>query len=305
MEDSDAAGFLASDHMQRHQSLPETTSCATLRARQNATSTPKRATRSRTAWSHADCHTDPVPRTRPGTSSDRHGPHPFTADGHLPTPIRPQASPVEIVSWFAAEAKHISVVSGHPWTCGPSSGELVVPGQSLASSSGPICRICHEGDHSGPLTSYCACTGTMGLLHSRCLERWLSISQADSCELCHERFPTSRVRRTLAEWYREAPDQRRALYADLICFVLLSPIAGMGLELCVQGATSQATTRQIMQAGSLIALSVLLITAFLIWSYFTARYHYRSFRSWREDNAKVVLVPRRDDVRVDVESTLP
>lgn len=307
MEESDTEVYQVSDLIQRHHSLPETSSDARLRSRVNVSSTPKRASNiitSRTG--HLDCHTDPVTRKRPRTSFYvEEGPNPFTPARHLPTPIRPRASPSEIASCFSGDSKHISFVSGHPWPCGHSSGEQGLgPVHSLAFSSGPICRICHEGDQAGPLSSYCLCSGTMGVLHHRCLERWLVTSNTDSCELCHERFPTTRVRRTLSEWYREAPNLRRALVADVVCFVLLSPIAAMGLELCVQGATSQTTTRQVVQAGSLVVLSVLLITAFLIWSYFTARHHYRSFRQWREDNARVVLVPR-GDLRIDVEESSP
>ncbi|XP_037275287.2 E3 ubiquitin-protein ligase MARCHF3 isoform X2 [Rhipicephalus microplus] len=307
MEGSDSDLFLVSDHIQRHHSLPETSSDSRLRSRGNVSSTPKRAGNgSRCRVTNTDCHTDPVPRKRPRTSFyEDHGPNPVTPARHLPTPIRPRASSSEIATWFAGESKHISLISGHPWINGPTSGEhaagLV---HSLAYSSGPICRICHEGDQAGPLSSYCACTGTMGMLHSCCLERWLATSNAVSCELCHERFPTTRVLRTLTEWYREAPDHRRALVADVICFVMLSPIAGMGLELCIQGATRQTTTKQIIQAGSLILLSLLLITAFLVWSYFTVRYHYRCFRKWREDNATVILVPR-DDVMIDLEGSPP
>ncbi|KAH6926901.1 hypothetical protein HPB50_022764 [Hyalomma asiaticum] len=306
VDGSDSDLFLVSDHIERHHSLPETSSDSRLRSRGNVSSTPKRAgNTSRCRVAHSDCHTDPVPRRRPRTSFYHdHGPNPFTPARHLPTPIKPRASPTEIASWFAGESKHISLISGHPWSCGPASGEEATAGHvhSLAFSSGPICRICHEGDHAGPLSSYCACAGTMGVLHSRCLERWLATSNTESCELCHEHFPTTRVRRTLSEWYREAPNQRRAVIADVICFVMLSPIAGMGLELCIQGAMRQTTTRQIIQGGSLILLSMLLITAFLIWTYFTVRYHYRCFRQWREDNATVVLVPR-DDVRIDVEES--
>ncbi|KAH7973015.1 E3 ubiquitin-protein ligase MARCHF2 isoform X2 [Rhipicephalus sanguineus] len=307
MEGSDSDLFLASDHIQRHHSLPETSSDSRLRSRGNVSSTPKRAGNgSRCRVANTDCHTDPVPRRRPRTSFyEDHGPNPLTPARHLPTPIRPRASPSEIATWFVGESKHISLISGHPWPCGTASGEQTTGHvQSLAYSSGPICRICHEGDQAGPLSSYCACAGTMGVLHSRCLERWLATSNADSCELCHEHFPTIRVRRKLSEWYREAPNQRRALIADAICFVMLSPIAGMGLELCIQGATRQTTTRKIVQAGSLIMLSMLLITAFLVWSYFTVRYHCRCFRQWREDNATVVLVPR-DDVTIDLEGSPP
>ncbi|XP_077538425.1 E3 ubiquitin-protein ligase MARCHF2-like [Haemaphysalis longicornis] len=278
--------FSGHDSIQRHQSLPETTS-----ARRNVSSTPKR---SHGDGCDAECRTDPVPRKRPSRISllDR-GPTAVTPEANLPTPIRSRASPVGIATLFSGEAKRSSLVlSGHHWSWENSSRERVSRPLSLACSSGPICRICHEGDQAGPLSSYCACTGTMGLLHSLCLQRWLSASNADSCELCHERFPTIRLRRGFSEWFRGPGDQRRAVCADVVCFILLSPIAGLGLEMCVQSATAHSTTRRVIQVGSLVTLSVLLIAAFLIWTYFTVRYHYRRFRQWQEDNVRVVLVPR-------------
>lgn len=286
--------------IQRHQSLPETTSEATLRARRNVSSTPKRGQRD--GWD-AECHTDPVPRTRQSRISllDR-GPTALTPAANLPTPIRSRASPVEIATLFAGEAKHTSLVlSGHH--CSWESRERVSRPLNLTCSSGPICRICHEGDQAGPLSSYCACAGTMGLLHSLCLQRWLSARNVDSCELCHERFPTVRLHRGFSEWFRGPGDQRRAVCADVVCFILLSPIAGLGLEMCVQSATAHTTTRRVIQVGSLVALSVLLIAAFLIWTYFTVRHHYRRFRQWQEDNVRVVLVPRSVS-RGDVEAGL-
>ncbi|KAL1486578.1 hypothetical protein MTO96_046903 [Rhipicephalus appendiculatus] len=129
-------------------SLPETSSDSRLRSRGNVSSTPKRAGNgSRCRVANAECHTDPVTRRRPRTSFyEDHGPNPLTPARHLPTPIRPRASPSEIATWFTGESKHISLISGHPWSTGPTSGEQVTAHvQSLAYSSGPICRICHEG----------------------------------------------------------------------------------------------------------------------------------------------------------------
>ncbi|XP_065307810.1 E3 ubiquitin-protein ligase MARCHF11-like [Dermacentor albipictus] len=61
---------------------------------------------------------------------------------------------------------------------------------NLTASSGPMCRICHEGDQQDSLVSLCRCSGTMGLLHITCLERWLNARNIDHCELCDHRFPT-------------------------------------------------------------------------------------------------------------------
>ena len=42
-------------------------------------------------------------------------------------------------------------------------------------SSGVFCRICHDGDLDGDkLISPCSCSGSVGLIHKACIEKWLS-----------------------------------------------------------------------------------------------------------------------------------
>lgn len=66
-------------------------------------------------------------------------------------------------------------------------------------SSEDMCRICHGGDclsnDLGPLVSACACRGTVGRVHVKCLERWLTESGKSRCELCGTRYATRRVHR--------------------------------------------------------------------------------------------------------------
>lgn len=62
-----------------------------------------------------------------------------------------------------------------------------------------MCRICHGGDglspELGPLISACSCRGTVGRVHVKCLERWLTESGKSRCELCGTRYATRRVHR--------------------------------------------------------------------------------------------------------------
>lgn len=62
-----------------------------------------------------------------------------------------------------------------------------------------MCRICHGGDtfcqELGDLISACSCRGTVGRVHVRCLERWLTESGKSRCELCGIRYVTRRVHR--------------------------------------------------------------------------------------------------------------
>lgn len=60
-----------------------------------------------------------------------------------------------------------------------------------------MCRICHGGNsltvELGALISSCACRGTVGRVHVKCLERWLTESGKSRCELCGTRYTTRRV----------------------------------------------------------------------------------------------------------------
>lgn len=47
---------------------------------------------------------------------------------------------------------------------------------NTSSSSSPFCRICHDLSRSESLISPCRCSGSCGLIHKTCLERWLSTS---------------------------------------------------------------------------------------------------------------------------------
>ncbi|CAN8024136.1 unnamed protein product [Ixodes persulcatus] len=277
--------------LRRHHSVPNTGE-GVLHPRTQVNSTPKNRKRPR----DDSCFTDPIPRRAQRTAE----PEPAYV-----TPVRPSSRASSAATGddptSSLEVKQLSFVSGNLWSFQCSPGSPHVYGRlNVTSSSGPICRICHEGDQAGPLSSHCACSGTMGLTHVPCLERWLSTRNTDMCELCQKRFPTVQTRRSLKEWIRGPGHQKRALFGDLMCFVVLSPIAFFGLELSVQGASSQATTRHVWQAGSLIMLSCLLLSAFVIWTCTTVKYHYRNFRDWQNVNMKMTLVSHEDATRVNL-----
>ncbi|VDM66838.1 unnamed protein product [Strongylus vulgaris] len=63
------------------------------------------------------------------------------------------------------------------------------------------CRICQS--ESGEMVRPCACAGTMGDIHERCLSRWVAMSNKDQCEICQEKYARSgRTLKALKEWER-------------------------------------------------------------------------------------------------------
>nr|CAX69664.1 E3 ubiquitin-protein ligase MARCH3 [Schistosoma japonicum] len=50
------------------------------------------------------------------------------------------------------------------------------------------CRICLGSTDFEDLISPCHCTGTIGIVHQRCLEKWLNLSRLRTCEICGYKF---------------------------------------------------------------------------------------------------------------------
>lgn len=47
-----------------------------------------------------------------------------------------------------------------------------------------MCRIClEEGGQQ-----FCSCTGTCGLVHAHCLQKWIDVSERDTCEICKAKY---------------------------------------------------------------------------------------------------------------------
>ena len=62
---------------------------------------------------------------------------------------------------------------------------------TLSTQSASLtCRICQDGNSLEPLLNACDCSGSIGLVHAICLEKWLSQSSRESCELCQYEFKT-------------------------------------------------------------------------------------------------------------------
>ncbi|KAL3245772.1 hypothetical protein MRX96_058298 [Rhipicephalus microplus] len=168
------------------------------------------------------------------------------------------------------------------------------------AGTGPICRICHEGDHSLPLLSLCLCSGTMGLVHLLCLEHWLSTSGSETCEICHYRFNVERRPRQFCEWVNSV-SVRRAFFGDLLCFGLLSPLAFLCGVLCLHGAAHQVLQRRLWEPIGLAVLAFMLFTVYSAWTVLTFRYHYRSWRKWRVANPYIKVVDTPRDPYITVE----
>uniref|UniRef100_UPI00358E5791 E3 ubiquitin-protein ligase MARCHF2-like n=1 Tax=Myxine glutinosa TaxID=7769 RepID=UPI00358E5791 len=209
--------------------------------------------------------------------------------------------------WKAAEGNEAEGKWGHN---GPG-GEARQPSQpalanslhapGLMSGEPPMCRICHEAGASGSdgtalpgsLLAPCRCSGSLGAVHRSCLERWLSTSNSSRCELCRHAFTVRRRPCSFRQWLHNGGSarQRRTLLTDVLCFILVSPLAAVSGWLCLRGAAGHLRLgRGRLEAWGLIALTTALFTIYLFWTAVSLRYHLRLFHDWRQSHQRVCLV---------------
>ena len=199
------------------------------------------------------------------------------------------AKKIEEVEDFIISSKDNQKPTDSSRTESPESSTVL----SLRSSSGIFCRICHEGDHEcDKLISPCSCTGSVGLIHRACIEKWLSTVNQDSCEICREKFLVSRHSRSFTSWLLTPAvgDDQRNLLGDSVCFLLLTPLTTISSYLCASGAAFYFKVCQVIfiiidckififqqmkrsEALGLICLACLLVLIYLVWLLLTIRYH--------------------------------
>lgn len=176
---------------------------------------------------------------------------------------------------------------------GPSDPQMTSANAKLCSmSESSMCRICHDGGTQEELLSPCECSGSLSSVHRSCLERWLSASGTSICELCQYQFTVKRRSRSLLEWLqnRSLRQEKRTLFGDLVCFLLITPLASVSGWLCLRGAIDHLHFSSRLEAVGLIALTVALFTIYLFWTLVSLRYHCRLYNEWRTSNQRVIVV---------------
>jgi len=164
--------------------------------------------------------------------------------------------------------------------------------QCSKNSTGLFCRICHDGEGEERLISPCHCSGSVGLLHRTCIEKWLSSVNKDTCELCHQKFRVSRHSRPFSSWLLTPAvgDDQRNLMGDLVCFMLLTPLTTISAYLCASGASYYLHQIKKSEAVGLLALASILVFIYLIWLLLTIRYHFQVWFKWRSNNQDIRLL---------------
>lgn len=156
----------------------------------------------------------------------------------------------------------------------------------------PMCRICHEDGLHEELLSPCECLGSLATIHRSCLEHWLSSSGTSLCELCQHQFTVKKQQRPLQEWLQSssAGQEKHTLFGDLVCFLLITPLATVSSWLCLRGAIDHYYFSSRLESVGLILLTVALFTIYIIWNLVSLRHHYRLYKEWQQSNPTVVLL---------------
>ncbi|KAK2577018.1 hypothetical protein KPH14_011979 [Odynerus spinipes] len=159
-----------------------------------------------------------------------------------------------------------------------------------SSHSVIYCRICHEDGSAEELIDPCECSGTLGLIHASCLEKWLSASNTDHCEICKYAFVIEKKSKPLSQWWRSKTVYGpQGIAGDVICLIVLTPLCVAATYLCGIGASSYARLG-FWEGTGLAVLCCMLVITYLLWLIVTIRFHFISLRQWRKRNPDVKLI---------------
>lgn len=158
-------------------------------------------------------------------------------------------------------------------------------------NSAILCRICYNGEIKEPLLQPCDCSGTMGLVHKSCLEKWLSQCNKNQCEICNFNYDVNRQKRPFSAWiYRPITTKdTKNLLNDLLCFLILTPLAFLSIWYCIGFAFKFTESINRWESSGLVILTTFLVIIYFLWLSFSSRYHYKVFKNWQEKNQIVTL----------------
>lgn len=165
---------------------------------------------------------------------------------------------------------------------------------TLSTQSASLtCRICQDGNSLEPLLNACDCSGSIGLVHAMCLEKWLSQSARESCELCQYEFKTVKRVKNFQQFVcrNDLPVlEKHYILADTACFVVLTPLGLASSYLCLRGANQYYNNDDFWAGFALVLLSTFLTLLYVFWVTIAIRYHYRSFKEWQKESVEVSIV---------------
>ena len=71
----------------------------------------------------------------------------------------------------------------------------------------PCCRICLKKDTNSQLLRLCNCKGIFAYCHSKCVARWIEMTNIGQCDLCLFKYRTKTSRKGFLDWLKEEEEE--------------------------------------------------------------------------------------------------
>lgn len=152
---------------------------------------------------------------------------------------------------------------------------------------GAFCRICHEKTPQKDLITPCNCMGSVSWVHRKCLERWLTVSHRNTCEICDESYTCVQTHPHVFLWLKNFP---KPVITDALLCSFLTPLAVVSIILCFRAAIAQVKWENAIQSLCLFALGSFLLGVYLAWIGLTIRSHCNTFLEWRSENPLIKII---------------
>ncbi|XP_061937082.1 E3 ubiquitin-protein ligase MARCHF3-like [Apis cerana] len=134
------------------------------------------------------------------------------------------------------------------------------------------------------LINPCECSGTLGLIHTCCLEKWLSMSNTDRCEICKHLFSIQRKNKSLSQSFKQWWRTRniygpQGITGDIVCLIVLTPLCIAATYLCAVGASAYSRLG-FWEGTGLAILCCMLVTTYCLWLIVTLSCLLRLFENY-------------------------
>ncbi|CAF0858498.1 unnamed protein product [Rotaria sordida] len=155
-----------------------------------------------------------------------------------------------------------------------------------------VCRICYSTGDLQSLIAPCECSGTMGILHQNCLERWLEISNTTKCEICQYEYEVIRYPKSLFYFLRNPlhPSDIRYLINDIILFIFLTIIISW---LIIMSISKIQITKIFFDGLSYLILPFSVFFIYIVWCWVSFRYHIQVIKEWRSVNQLIRVINKK------------
>ncbi|CAD7091695.1 unnamed protein product [Hermetia illucens] len=131
---------------------------------------------------------------------------------------------------------------------------------STAESNAPQCRICRYMSQTNQLIPCpCKCTGSVGFIHLKCLNRWIRVRRTKLCEICKQEYNTPALERKYFALFLAffRPKYLGVILKDIFNIMSVTPLVYFTVYQLVETmeATSEKPSIKLMVFGPTLLLA--------------------------------------------------